>query len=491
MKSKLESFAILADGGFRKIGEVHKDEFSGVTSSGIGSVYTESPMTKDTVSGIGSIGKQHTVATLLKLWDQELSEESKSEGDKWFEDGENIGMNVRLSKFMPALKEKYPDCATFFSEIEKYEYFDKITLADLVNHTHGLGARNNDKMFDLIMQSDASPLSFSDIIKSTQKRLNEDGTSFDEYGKFCYGNVGFDLVGMIVETITNQPFDEVMKKTILEPYGLNSTYTQSDNQSLYHEDSSLDVATGFYQHGDKGEANFNKLTNTRAAGGMKSTITDLEKFAHLFMGGEMFTNAQVKDAVSQRGGRKYHLAIEENEDGTLGHKGDDMVFRSNLKLNPETNKVEAELQVLENLTHHVSRQAFEKLYGSDRAKELDSAVVDSGFFPIFHSSGRPKPGGEKFNEIAQDLLQSNPKLDQLMSDYSAVREAVMTHDTKSLKEEMGEVIESVVKDLSEEKQSFVKRLGLQKPDEKPRSFVEAMQAGKYGNIGSKGGAREL
>ena len=42
-----------------------------------------------------------------------------------------------------------------------------------------------------------------------------------------------------------------------------------------------------------------------------------------------------------------------------------------------------------------------------------------------------------------------------------------------------------------EKQSFVEKLGLQKPDEKPRSFVEAMQAGKYGNIGSKGGAHEL
>ena len=42
-----------------------------------------------------------------------------------------------------------------------------------------------------------------------------------------------------------------------------------------------------------------------------------------------------------------------------------------------------------------------------------------------------------------------------------------------------------------EKQSFVERLGLQKPDEKTRSFVEAMQAGKYGNIGSKGGAHEL
>ena len=481
MKSKLESFAILADDGFRKVGEVHKDESLGVVSSGIGSVYTKSPMTADTVSGIGSVGKQHTVATLLKLWDQELSADSKSGDNKWFEDGGNIGMNVRLEKFMPALKERYPDCTAFFSEIEKYEYFAKITLADLVNHTHGLGARNNEKMFDLMMQSDASPLTLSDIVKSTQKRLNEDGTSFDEYGKFCYGNVGFDLAGMIVETITNQPFDEAMKQTILDPYGLHDTYTQSDNQNLYRADSALDVATGFYQHGNKGEANFNKLTNTRAAGGMKSTIADLEKFAHLFMGGEMFENAQVKDAISQRDGRKYHLAIEENEDGTLGHQGDDMVFRANLKLHPETNKVETELQVLENLTHHVSRQAFEKLHGADRLKELDSAVVNSGFFPIFNSSGRPKPSGEKFNEIAQGLLQSNPQLDRLISDYTAVREAVMKHDTKSLKEEMGEVVESVVKEVfademqSENEKSFVERLGLKKADQE-KSFAEKVQS---------------
>jgi muramoyltetrapeptide carboxypeptidase LdcA involved in peptidoglycan recycling len=42
-----------------------------------------------------------------------------------------------------------------------------------------------------------------------------------------------------------------------------------------------------------------------------------------------------------------------------------------------------------------------------------------------------------------------------------------------------------------DKQSFVERLGLQKPDEKPRSFVEAMQAGKYGKMKSLGGAHEL
>jgi hypothetical protein len=42
----------------------------------------------------------------------------------------------------------------------------------------------------------------------------------------------------------------------------------------------------------------------------------------------------------------------------------------------------------------------------------------------------------------------------------------------------------------EEKQSFAKKLGLEK-SAKTESFVDRMQAGKYGNIGSKGGAHEL
>ena len=45
---------------------------------------------------------------------------------------------------------------------------------------------------------------------------------------------------------------------------------------------------------------------------------------------------------------------------------------------------------------------------------------------------------------------------------------------------------------STDKQSFFERPGLQKKsDEKPRSYVQAMQAGKDGNIRSKGDAHEL
>lgn len=490
MPTKLESFAILADGGFRKVGEVHKDS-SGITSEGLSSVYAESPMTAQTVSGIGSVGKQHTVATLLKLWDNELAAPESEK--KWFVDGDDVGMDVKLKKFMPLLKEKYPDCLGFFNQIETYDYFDRITLADLVNHTHGLGARDNGKMSELILAGDGSPLPLSDIVKSSRKRTEKDvGISdsdnvWDKYGEMHYGNLGYDLAGMIIETITGKDFDRVVKETLLEPYGLNSTTTQSDHKSLYDSKTlrgeNVDVAAGFAQQGDHGEINFNNLSNTRAAGGMKSTIADLERFAHLFMGGEMFESEQVKDAIAQRGGRSYHFAIEQNDDGTLGHKGDDTVFRSNLKFNPNTKEVEVELQVLENLTHHVSRKVFEKLYGSQKAKELDSAIVDSGFFPIFHRNGRPKPGGEKFNQLAQGLLEINPTLDQMVSDYTKIREIVVSHSTEALKENMGEIVDSITEDLSSKKESLVKKPGLQKRStEQGKSFAERIAQRKSQSV---------
>lgn len=54
-------------------------------------------------------------------------------------------------------------------------------------------------------------------------------------------------------------------------------------------------------------------------------------------------------------------------------------------------------------------------------------------------------------------------------------------------------IEEKLTELRKEKESesFVAKLGLEKPDEKPRSFVEAAQAGKYGKMKSSDGAHEL
>ncbi|NBO25130.1 MAG: hypothetical protein EBU93_07880, partial [Chlamydiae bacterium] len=62
-----------------------------------------------------------------------------------------------------------------------------------------------------------------------------------------------------------------------------------------------DISRGFVfnQHNTEVETNFNTRSNTRAAGGLKSTVEDLAKFATLYMGAEMFENEDVKRAIRE------------------------------------------------------------------------------------------------------------------------------------------------------------------------------------------------
>ena len=105
-------------------------------------------------------------------------------------------------------------------------------------------------------------------------------------------------------------------------------------------------------------------------------------------------------------------------------------------------------------------------------------------------------------ESTREELPILPEVREVSDRYQAASDRYHTF-TKSLREdftkttpypalEMQELHQQV--DSEEKKgneESFVKKLGPKNSDEKTRSFVEAMQAGKYGNIGSKGGAREL
>lgn len=533
LKQELEAFQIIAAGGTNILGEIHKSPSGEIVETGITSVHDRSTkISKDTIVGIGSIGKQHTAATLLKLWDQELSDRKSGKIDEeHFVDEEgNRGINVKLKKFLPALKEKYPDCLNFFSQIEQYDYFDQITLADLLNHTHGLGARDNAQMTKLILESEGNPLSLSDIVKSSHKRTYQEVGSVkgepqeiaDRYGQMCYGNLGYDLAAMVVEVVTGKEFDQVVKDALLEPHELSSTTTQSDHLELYDSGrfrgEEVDVARGFHLEGGV-EIDYNKLTNTRGAGGMKSTIADLEKFGRLYMSGDMFENEEVKQAARVDDKTPvenmytteksiYHLAIEVGGDGRLGHHGNDTVFESDLRYDPKTGETEIMLQVIENLTHNIARKAFLEIYGEERAGKLDSAIVDSGFFPLFHSSGRPKPGSEKFNKIASALILENPDLYQILSDYGNIKQEIERRSVDDLKERSDEVIKSIKSTLSvaEGKDRHVVRAGsrrniealdlatprqdIKQQEKESKSWVEKMSE-KQNTSSSKDGYREI
>lgn len=101
--------------GDKKIGEV---KFENREIEAIGAKNFQDQNQKidgQTIVGIGSIGKQFTAATLLKLWDEEITAKATTNFDE--------GIDTKLAKFMPALKEKYPACAENFAEMETNPHF--------------------------------------------------------------------------------------------------------------------------------------------------------------------------------------------------------------------------------------------------------------------------------------------------------------------------------------------------------------------------------
>ena len=357
-RDKIAAFGFVALGhNFREkpLGSIvytkdEKDEVMVVVEGSRDFYDPSSPMKKDTVSGIGSITKQFTSAALLKLWDNELTKlKANSEAKTWFPEG----VDSKLVGFMSELKVAYPSCAELFARIESDEHYQDITLRDLLNHTHGLGARNNDKALDLVIQSNANPLAFSAIANTTEKREGE------VYGKHQYGNFGYDLAGMIIEIVARdtgtvapevpmdgEVFDAALHALVLDPNGLSNTHTQTDTRASWEQDpSKFAMGYEFIYTSDRVEASgksheecqkaFNLISNTRAAGGLKSTVENLAKFAPRFMGAEMFESEQVKQVVLDRSrgakmpeqeGNTYHLAIQGVMMTRIGHPGGELTY---------------------------------------------------------------------------------------------------------------------------------------------------------------------
>lgn len=485
--AQVETFFLLSIGAAKEIGKVQysksdTDAKPKITTDGSRSFYDSSQkITDQTIVGIGSISKQFTAATLMKLWDNELSQKKSTPQIKtWF----GKGMNTPLQDFMPLLKNKYK-CDELFSRIEADENYSKITLRDLLNHTHGLGARDDDKAVQLVRDADGRPLDLEKIANITKKREGE------KYGEHLYGNFGYDLAAMIIEAVAQEKniansFDEAVKELVLKPNGLKHTHPQSDHIDLYKP--GVDVATGYAidssaidkslsetkDSRDVGEYKMNGTSNTRAAGGFKSNVADLAKFASLYMGAEMFVSDEVKAEILDREkGAKpnpeqpqtYHLGIQTFADGSIGHNGTDIIFSSELRFNPQNKATRVELKVEETLTDYVTRRVFNNLYPND-AKKLDDQNFwkDCKFSEKFEAAGRPEPFGEKGKDVIRDALYSSPETCDIIQRYIAIKEEVSKIPGQELvdkREDFVQKLSDQFKDVNKAcEESFVNRVGL-------------------------------
>ncbi|MFF6979028.1 serine hydrolase domain-containing protein [Streptomyces sp. NPDC008343] len=233
---------------------------------------------------IGSITKTFTAVLVLRLRDEGL-----------------LSLGDRLEKHLPGTAA------------------GESTIAELLAHTSGLAAETPGSWWERTPGSLRPEL--SDVL-GDQPFLHPSGR------RFHYSNPGYTLLGALVEKLRGAPWEDVLRREVLEPLGLKRTSTrpQAPHAGGWAVHPWADVML---------PEPLEDLGRMAPAGQLWSTTGDLAKFAAFLIKGddrvlsaesrrEMRTPAAPPEAADVASGYAYCLGLEiRHQDGRsfVGHSG--------------------------------------------------------------------------------------------------------------------------------------------------------------------------
>ncbi|WP_299674263.1 serine hydrolase domain-containing protein [uncultured Dokdonia sp.] len=163
------------------IGIVSQDTMTYQKGYGVRSIYTRKPVTENTVFHTASISKLFTAIAIVDL-------EQKG----------CLSLDDRLISIAPELRSQNKNVNT-------------ITIRQLLNHTSGLGDISNYNWGN-DNQSD-------DSLKKYLLSLDLEGEQSPST-TYAYSNLGYNILGYVIEKVTNQSFEDYVQKEILNTIGM-------------------------------------------------------------------------------------------------------------------------------------------------------------------------------------------------------------------------------------------------------------------------------
>lgn len=230
---------------------------------------TKEPLELNDIFRIASISKSFSSTAIMQLVEQ-----GKVSLDDDLSD--LIGFKVRNPKFPNTV----------------------ITLKMALSHTSSISDSEGYFKLDIIDPS-KNPnwaLSYNDY---------EPGTDYE------YCNLGFNMIGTIIERVTGERFDRHIKKTILDPLGLYGGYNVNDLDSsrfvtLYNYDRDtrkFNASTSAYAPRAEEIANYTMGYSApifSPTGGMKISAPDLAKYMTMHMHFGTFNDTNIISAKSAK-----------------------------------------------------------------------------------------------------------------------------------------------------------------------------------------------
>lgn len=219
-----------------------------------------------------------------------------------------------------------------------------VTIRDLLNHTSGIEDSRFWQVFSTKSTS-TTPLEYLFTKNpSVLKVRTIPGT------RFSYSNMGYSFLGLIIEKITQESYENYLDKNLLGPLGMNSSTFQFTSQKGENADQHLAMG-----HFDKATTQENIPMFLRPAGQFTTTARDMALLAKFLMSDGVINEKSFIDQelLSQMGnpistesytngltsGYQFGLSYRDRY-GVIGkfHRGNTIGYRATFYLFPEQKK---------------------------------------------------------------------------------------------------------------------------------------------------------
>lgn len=177
------SISILADGEVFYFSSGYADLEKGLSAS------------ENTLYELASVSKAFTGMGILLLEEQGL-----------------LSMTDPIQKYLPWFTLKYQG---------KPVDMQNLTLNNFLHHTSGL---TNIRHLQNIPQGNTP-----DMLQKTVETLVDAELAFSPGEQYNYGTVNYDVLGLVIEIVSRQSYEDFMKEQVFLPLGLHQTYVYKED----------------------------------------------------------------------------------------------------------------------------------------------------------------------------------------------------------------------------------------------------------------------
>jgi CubicO group peptidase (beta-lactamase class C family) len=158
---------------------------------------------------------------------------------------------------------------------------DQVTVRDLLTHRSGLPAGRD------LWRIAHSPQEARDLVVSTP-------LEYAPNTGYIYSDLGADILGMIVESVSGQRLDKFLERRVFGPLGMHDTfYRPADSLRYRIAPTEVHPPRGYPIQGEVHDENAYALGGIAGHAGLFSTAADLSVFAQMMLNGGNYDGTQI------------------------------------------------------------------------------------------------------------------------------------------------------------------------------------------------------